>query len=167
MLHLIFYFLAMILFVVMIFYITNNRIDEREEEVNDIIMITIMQGIPGSGKSTIAKKLLQMDPNAEIASADDFFVQENGSYIFDITKLGEAHRKCQEKVRKFLEDNKNVIIDNTNIKKKDVKIYLDMAKEFGAEVQVIRVKSNFKSVHNVPQEVIDRMDSEMEDILGV
>jgi predicted kinase len=150
----------------MIVSITSNNINEGVEEVNDILMITIMQGIPGSGKSTIAKKLFEMDPNAEIASADDFFIQEDGSYVFDITKLGEAHRKCQEKVRKFLENNKNVIIDNTNIKKKDVKIYLDMAKEFGAEVQVIRVKSNFKSIHNVPQEVIERMDSEMEDILS-
>jgi predicted kinase len=150
----------------MIVSITSNNINEGVEEVNDILMITIMQGIPGSGKSTIAKKLFEMDPNAEIASADDFFIQEDGSYVFDITKLGEAHRKCQEKVKKFLENNKNVIIDNTNIKKKDVKIYLDMAKEFGAEVQVIRVKSNFKSIHNVPQEVIERMDSEMEDILS-
>lgn len=166
MLYLFFYFLVMMFFFVMIVSITSNNINEGVEEVNDILMITIMQGIPGSGKSTIAKKLFEMDPNAEIASADDFFIQEDGSYVFDITKLGEAHRKCQEKVKKFLENNKNVIIDNTNIKKKDVKIYLDMAKEFGAEVQVIRVKSNFKSIHNVPQEVIERMDSEMEDILS-
>ena len=140
--------------------------DQKEETVmKDFLMITLMQGVPGSGKSTIAKKLREMDPNSEIVSADDFFVQADGSYVFDRTKLSDAHKQCQAKARIALEKKMSVIVDNTNIKKKDAQFYLDLAKEFDAEVQVIRVVSDFKNVHDVPQEVVDRMNAEMENIL--
>jgi hypothetical protein len=158
-------FMASILFFLFLILAFDSWDQKEETVMKDFLMVTIMQGVPGSGKSTIAKKLRQMDPNSEIVSADDFFVQADGSYVFDRTKLGDAHKQCQAKARMALEKKMSVIVDNTNIKKKDAQFYLDLAKEFNAEVQVIRVVSDFKNVHNVPQEVVDRMNAEMENIL--
>ena len=59
-------------------------------------MIAIV-GATGSGKSTIANIIL-LQPNnnpQEVLSADDFFVDYSGDYIFDGNKIKEAHNYCQ------------------------------------------------------------------------
>lgn len=51
------------------------------------MILYLIRGIPGSGKSTLAHKLV----NAEnVCEADQFFYQD-GTYVFDRTKLKEAH----------------------------------------------------------------------------
>ena len=55
--------------------------------------LILLRGLPGSGKSTLANIIL-LQPNnnpQEVLSADDFFVDKNGDYIFDGTKIKEAH----------------------------------------------------------------------------
>lgn len=44
-----------------------------------------MRGVPGSGKSTKAKKLA--GSNGVIYSTDDFFMK-NGEYIYDVKFIG-------------------------------------------------------------------------------
>jgi NEDD4-binding protein 2 len=47
-----------------------------------------MRGVPGSGKSTKAKKLAGTD--GLIYSTDDFFMK-NGEYVYDVKSIGEYH----------------------------------------------------------------------------
>ncbi len=49
----------------------------------------IVRGIPGSGKSTFAKTL-----GGQHYEADMFFIDENGVYNFDFTKIKDAHQWC-------------------------------------------------------------------------
>ena len=79
--------------------------------------VIIMQGISGSGKSTKAHEIAEKHSaiGCRVVSADDLFTI-NGTYNFDPTLLGEAHKQC---MRSFLAALQNpevglVIVDNTN-----------------------------------------------------
>ena len=76
----------------------------------------IMQGTPGSGKTTVAVMLAKKHPNAVVVSADDFFVK-SGAYSFDRSKLALAHESCKQKARDALLSKKAVIVDNCNATK--------------------------------------------------
>jgi len=57
------------------------------------IKLTLIRGLPGSGKSTLARKL-----DAIHIEADQFFIQQNGVYLFNPKKLKAAHEWCQSVV---------------------------------------------------------------------
>lgn len=124
--------------------------------------LIIIRGIPGSGKSTMAKKMVaegQADTHWE---TDMFFLNEKGEYIFNRNELSNAHIKCQEKVRQDLEYNRRVIVSNTFVKKWEMQPYIDMAKELDVSLEILTVKGEFQNTHGVPEEVIARMKSNWE-----
>jgi predicted kinase len=93
-------------------------------------LLYIMRGVPGSGKSTKAK---QLAPRENIFSTDDFW---GADYNFDVTKLGAAHRWNQGRVRNaMLQGMSPVVVDNTNVMKKDFQPYIDMAHEYGYDIE--------------------------------
>jgi adenylate kinase family enzyme len=53
-------------------------------------IVYIMHGVPGSGKSTVAKTLAKEE--GSIHSTDQYFYK-NDSYCFDSSKLKEFHDK--------------------------------------------------------------------------
>lgn len=129
--------------------------------------VVILRGIPGAGKSTKAKKLIEQNNNCgTICSADDFFII-NGHYKFDVNKLGVNHGKCFTKFQQALQNKDSlVILDNTNIKRKDFAHYVTAAKNAGYEVEEIVVGSfddefiklcDQRNVHGVPVRNIERM----------
>ena len=83
-----------------------------------------MRGVPGSGKSTVANHI--KGENGVIHSTDNYFMNENGDYVFDKTLLGKHHQQNLEGTHfliildfKLSIDSgiKTVIVDNTNTKK--------------------------------------------------
>ncbi|MBI3632964.1 MAG: ATP-binding protein [Candidatus Vogelbacteria bacterium] len=130
----------------------------------------IMQGVPGSGKSTVAKQLAgNHGYRSAIHSTDEYFM-ENGVYRFDSTKLSENHRKNLEAFKKSLKELPEppfytaiVVCDNTNIKRKDRQPYIDAAVAEGYIVAIVTMPHPSPEVaaarnkHGVPVEVIKRM----------
>ncbi len=57
----------------------------------------IARGLPGSGKSTLTKKIANVYPSAVVCAGDDFFIDQNGNYNFDASKLHEAHEAAKTK----------------------------------------------------------------------
>ena len=49
------------------------------------------------------------------------------------------------------------------IRKWEMKPYMDVASKLGIPVTIIIMRTKHKSIHNVPQEVIDRMESQFEE----
>ena len=43
----------------------------------------VMRGLPGSGKSTLVRKMKSVYPGAVVCSADQFFISDEGVYQFD------------------------------------------------------------------------------------
>jgi predicted kinase len=120
-------------------------------------MLILIRGLPGSGKSTMAKKMIGiMGSIACHLEADMFFVMD-GIYVFDHNKVKEAHAWCQDKTREALASGKTCIVSNTFVKKWEMEPYIKMASDLNEEMIVIEAKGNYGNIHNLPLEVIERM----------
>lgn len=132
------------------------------EYIKNSKIMFIMKGISGSGKSTVARNLRDTFSHS-YHSADDFF-NKTGEYIFDFTQLKEAHQSCQLGAIEAAERHQNVIIiDNTNVRNWEMKIYLTLAKEYNYIVAVVEPKTPWaknaeelamKNTHGVNEEII-------------
>lgn len=126
----------------------------------------IMRGLPGSGKSTLAKSL-----GVPVCSADDFFMAGD-KYNFVPKLIGLAHAHCKVKAEALCALGEDLCIDNTNIKHWEYKNYLDMAKEFSYEVEILVPTTDWafdpdvcfqKNTHGVPLDTIKRMKDNWEE----
>jgi predicted kinase len=115
----------------------------------------LVRGLPGSGKSTIAKNLIGFYQHIET----DMFWMVDGEYKFDFTRLGEAHAWCLDKTRDMLVRGWSPVVSNTFTTIKELRPYFDLAKEFNISPQVITCQSSFKNVHNVPEETLAKMQA--------
>ncbi len=95
----------------------------------------IMRGVSGSGKTTVAKQLVQN--GGVIHSTDDYFLVE-GVFAFQPERLPEYHARNLEAFRSSLADAIPVVVcDNTNILKAHYQPYIDAAEQAGYLVAVV------------------------------
>jgi predicted kinase len=127
----------------------------------------IMQGAPGSGKSTKAKEIKEKFLNegadqVDIFSTDDYFM-EDGEYKFNFKKIKEAHRHTQDMVKTLaLAGFQVLIIDNTNTQQWEAQPYIDIAKQYNYEVEVIRCDGQYQNTHGVPDDKVEIMRNRLE-----
>lgn len=125
-------------------------------------IMVIMQGHSGSGKSTLAKHISNV-LDAEICSADNFFM--NGDkYEFDPRWLHQAHTSCKNAAQLCVNNNKNVVIDNTNTRNWEAAPYVKMGVDAGYTIKFVRATGNFPNVHGVPDNVVQAMKDRMEEL---
>ena len=128
-------------------------------------LLVLMRGLPGSGKSTLSKQLAGRD--GTVVSADDFFINRQGHYVFQPTRLGEAHERCQQMAWRALSRGCTpVVVDNTNTEAHEMLPYVKMAAQFDYYVELAEPTTPWRhdprllakrSVHNVPERTIERM----------
>ncbi len=118
----------------------------------------IVRGLPGSGKSSLAKKVTEL-----VYSADDFFTNKKGEYNFNAKLLGKAHEWCWGKVRDAMFIGAEAVaVANTFTQAWEAEKYYQIAEEYGYSVFVIECQNDFGNVHDVPQESIDAMKERWE-----
>lgn len=118
----------------------------------------MIRGLPGSGKSTVAKAF--KTAGAFHVETDMYWGPE---YKFDASKLKEAHEWCQNSVRQLFDKNVvTVVVSNTFTTAFELLPYFDIAKEFNIYPQVILCQGQFGNIHNVPEEVIKKMEARFE-----
>lgn len=125
--------------------------------------LLLIRGLPGSGKSTMAKAI--QDENGKPyfhIEADMYFVDAKGVYSFDQKKIGLAHDWCQRGAAEALEKGDNVVVANTFVRLWEIAPYRIMAEKLGADFQVIEATGNYQNVHNVPEHVLERMKTNWE-----
>ncbi|XP_061682567.1 NEDD4-binding protein 2-like 2 [Syngnathoides biaculeatus] len=135
------------------------------EESPPLVLI-LMRGLPGSGKTTMARELLMSGPSGLILSTDDYFAQNCG-YRYDPGLLGEAHKWNHRRASDAMRDCRSpVIIDNTNLQAWEMKPYVQMALYRGYRVDFCEPNTSWKydpcelekrNKHGVPQEKIAQM----------
>jgi predicted kinase len=133
-------------------------------------ILYIVRGIPGSGKSTLAEKLVGHD--FLVCEADKYFVdKETGEYKFDFTKIKEAHKFCQDLVETYMKDSlvndqfyREIAVSNTFTQEWEMEHYMELAKKYGYTVFTLVVENRHggKNIHNVPEEIIEKMKQRFE-----
>jgi predicted kinase len=131
-------------------------------------ILTLVRGLPGSGKSTFANWIWN---EYSICEADKFFTDKEGNYNFDATKLSEAHKWCKEQVEIRMKDNQanpqfypEIVVSNTFTQEWEMQSYIDLANQYGYTIFTIVVENRHgnSSVHNVPEETINKMKNRFE-----
>lgn len=137
----------------------------------------VLVGAPGTGKSTY---IHQMFPTAYypilpakpddalnrekatcwVVSADHYFVHPNGSYNWTADGLGKAHRTCYHRFFHALGLGVDVVVDNTNMKHRMRREYLEAASARGYDikVKVFGLVPGRKNIHGVSEEHVAKMD---------
>lgn len=87
----------------------------------------VMRGLPGSGRRVVVQHIQSLFSDAVVCSTSEYFVKCE-RYEFDPNKLDEAKIFCQEKAQSACEASTHVVvIDNTNMKKSEMKYYFRLA----------------------------------------
>ena len=121
-------------------------------------MLILVRGLPGSGKSTYAKSLNIMHIEA------DMYHMKDGVYMYDSKKQKAAHEWCCRTTKSFLLRGIDVVVSNTFTQKWELEPYISMAKETQTPYQIVTMKNQYGNIHNVPQEVIEKMTSRWEEL---
>jgi predicted kinase len=131
-------------------------------------ILTLLRGLPGSGKSTFALNLVGHD--FLVCEADKYFMVD-GEYKFDGSKLKEAHESCRAKVEMYMHDStmndqfyREIAVSNTFTQEWEMQPYYDLAKQYGYMVFTIIVENRHggENQHGVPSEAIQRMKDRFE-----
>ena len=113
----------------------------------------IVRGLPGSGKSTIAKRLVLRSWHFEA----DMFHMVDGEYRFDPAKVKQAHEWCRESVSSAMHEQTDIAVSNTFTRRWEYQPYIDLAEIHGYAVQVIECHGPWQNTHNVPADVLAAM----------
>ncbi|KFU95961.1 NEDD4-binding protein 2, partial [Chaetura pelagica] len=129
-------------------------------------VLVLLRGVPGSGKSYLARTLLEDNPGGIILSTDDYFYK-HGQYHYNPDCLGEAHEWNRKRAKEAFEKRISpIIIDNTNIQAWEMKPYVILAQQFKYKVMFREPDTWWKfkpkelerrNIHGVSKEKIRRM----------
>ncbi len=92
----------------------------------------LMRGVPGSGKSHTGLRLADGDAS-KVFSTDQWFENQPGGYKanWKMEKLFGAHKWNQQRVRQAMQRGITpVVIDNTNMRMKEARPYVEMAQQY-------------------------------------
>ena len=122
--------------------------------------ITIMRGLPGSGKSTYIHKFLG---NAEVFSADNFHMV-NGVHRYNPNNISLAHNEClyQYISATFVEKKNNFVVDNTNTTLVELAPYVRIAEALNIAYEIVYLPCDpavamKRNTHSVPANTILKM----------
>lgn len=121
--------------------------------------VIIMRGIPGSGKTTEAKRWASLVPGSIIVSSDDYMYA--GGQDFDHTRLEFCHEQCQRDFEEFLRVGMPlVIVDNTNTTFSSMVPYVQKAEAYGYAFTILQINVDPKEAfergtHKVPLATVE------------
>jgi predicted kinase len=124
--------------------------------------LTLIRGLPGSGKTTLATQLLLSDDTlptsvAFHAEADSYFCWPDGVYRYDKSKVAAAHEWCRISTEVHMRNDENVVVSNTFTRLWEMRPYAELARKFGYKLLIIEVNGRWPNEHGVSDEHISLM----------
>ena len=134
--------------------------------MDDKILI-LLRGLPGSGKSTVARRMTDYVH----LETDKYFEDMEGEYKFNPVKLSEAHTWCQQRTANNMRLQRNIVVSNTFTQLWEKAIYEMLAEAYGYQIVVVSLfdagltdeQLAERCVHKVPVEKIAQMRTRWEE----
>jgi len=123
--------------------------------------LILLRGLPGSGKSTVAK----LFDKALHFEADMYFLDADGNYQFDASKIKNAHNWCRHSVMDAMkEGHPIVVVSNTFTQEWEMEVYYLLAEELGYRVtsMIVENRHEGKNIHGCPDDKIEQMKTRFE-----
>lgn len=126
--------------------------------------LVIYRGLPGSGKSTRAKKeyptYLHYEP-------DHLYCDTSGRYNFYVEIFQKAHEFMSYLVDFGLARGNNVVISDVFTTEESMAMYTNIAKTHKASIIIITCTSDYGNCHDVPLFVLEQMKKEFNPNIGI
>lgn len=128
-------------------------------------VMILMRGVPGSGKSHLARRLAGR-LGGKLFSADEWLMAGE-DYIWTSPLVFAAHQINQQLVQLAMHRGEGVVIvDNTNIRPRQARPYVDLARKYKYEIEVREPNTPWRhdlqellarGTHAMPYEAIEHM----------
>lgn len=123
-------------------------------------ILYIVRGLPSSGKSTFAKTLGGIH-----IEADQYFVDADGNYNFDGSKIKLAHEYCKGQTEAWMKTDgtqvnvDKIVVSNTFTQEWEFQPYLELAEKYGYKTFCVIIENRHGNTneHNVPEDKIEQM----------
>jgi energy-coupling factor transporter ATP-binding protein EcfA2 len=128
-------------------------------------ILILCRGVSGAGKTTFAKTLGGIH-----IEADQYFIDGEGNYKFDGSKIKLAHEYCRAQTEAWMQtkddqvSTNKIVVSNTFTQLWEMEPYFEMAKRHGYKVFSLIVENRHggTNVHEVPEEKVEQMKNRFE-----
>jgi hypothetical protein len=120
-------------------------------------VLFLVRGFPGSGKTSFSHYIKAI----AYVEADDYFINSEGKYEFDFTKISKAHDYCYNRVKYHLQKGMgDIVVSNVSAKEREVKMYKALANTYNYAFISVIVENyhNGKSIHKVSTEYLKKIE---------
>ena len=114
--------------------------------------LILIRGLPGSGKTTIAKSFTMIGYKHFEA---DMCFEIDGQYKYVAKEVPFAHEWCKQMTRDALRCGEYVVVSNTFVQLRELEPYFKMIST--ERIKVISASGNWENVHQIPVEKLDLM----------
>lgn len=121
--------------------------------------LILLRGLPGAGKSTLAK-LLSENGKYPVFSIDSYFTNEKGEYNFKFDENHKAYKACEQLTFEAMQNNiPKIFVDNTFTLDWEIEPYFKLASKTNYQVHVVTVENyhGSQNIHDVSKEQLSKM----------